>query len=71
MSTTEQSFELLTLKQVFAEGKRSFIIPDYQRGYSWEEDQRKDLLKDIEYGMSGELQPLYWHIGCSQERLRG
>ncbi len=53
MSTTEQSFELLTLKQVFAEGKRSFIIPDYQRGYSWEEDQRKDLLKDIEYGMSG------------------
>ena len=54
MSTTEQTFELLTLKQVFAEGKRSFIIPDYQRGYSWEEDQRKDLLKDIEYGMSGD-----------------
>ena len=53
MSTIEQSLELLTLKQVFDEGKRSFIIPDYQRGYSWEQDQRKDLLKDIEYGMSG------------------
>ena len=53
MSTIEQSLELLTLKQVFAEGKRSFCIPDYQRGYSWEEDQRKDLLKDIEYGMDG------------------
>ena len=53
MSTIEQSLELLTLKQVFAEGKRLFRIPDYQRGYSWEQDQRKDLLKDIEYGMSG------------------
>ncbi len=54
MSTIEHNLELLTLKQVFAEGKRSFSIPDYQRGYSWEEDQRKDLLKDIEYGMNGE-----------------
>ena len=54
MSTIEQSLELLTLKKVFAEGERSFIIPDYQRGYSWEQDQRKDLLKDIEYGMSGD-----------------
>ena len=51
MSTIEKNLELLTLKQVFAEGKRSFRIPDYQRGYSWEEDQRKDLLKDIGYGM--------------------
>jgi uncharacterized protein with ParB-like and HNH nuclease domain len=54
MSTIEQGLELLTLKQVFDEGKRSFRIPAYQRGYSWEEDQRKDLLKDIEYGMSGD-----------------
>ena len=54
MSTIEQSLELLTLKQVFAEGKRSFIIPHYQRGYSWEQNQRTDLLKDIEYGMSGD-----------------
>lgn len=53
MSTIEQRLELLTLKQVFAKGKRSFSIPAYQRGYSWEEDQRKDLIKDIEYGMDG------------------
>ena len=54
MSTIEHNLELLTLKQVFADGKRTFSIPDYQRGYSWEEDQRKDLLKDIEYGLNGE-----------------
>ena len=53
MSTIEKSLELLTLKEVFVEGKRSFRIPAYQRGYSWEHDQREDLIKDIEYGMSG------------------
>lgn len=37
---------LLTVKQLF-ENKRYFI-PDYQRGYSWEDEQRKDLLEDIE-----------------------
>ena len=26
----------------------SFFIPDYQRGYRWEEQQVKDLLSDIE-----------------------
>ena len=26
-----------------------FKIPDYQRGYSWEEDQLKDLVKDIKH----------------------
>lgn len=26
-----------------------FKIPDYQRGYSWEEEQLNDLLKDIEH----------------------
>jgi uncharacterized protein with ParB-like and HNH nuclease domain len=25
-----------------------FFIPDYQRGYSWEEEQLKDLIKDID-----------------------
>ena len=53
MSAIDRRLELLTLKQVFAEGRRSFAIPDFQRGYSWEKDQRADLLRDIEYGMSG------------------
>lgn len=41
--------ELKSLKEIFDDGNRVFSIPDYQRGYSWEEQQRKDLLKDIEY----------------------
>lgn len=41
--------ELETLEDIFDNGKRIFRIPDYQRGYSWEEQQRKDLLTDIEY----------------------
>lgn len=28
---------------------RYFNVPDYQRGYSWEEDQVNDLTKDIEH----------------------
>ena len=41
--------ELLGLHQVFAEGQRAFVVPDYQRGYSWEDEQRSALLEDIEY----------------------
>ena len=41
--------ELETLEDIFDNGKRIFRIPDYQRGYSWEEQQRKDLLSDIQY----------------------
>lgn len=39
-------FKLLTISEIFA--NRFFIIPDYQRGYSWEFDQLNDLRKDIE-----------------------
>ncbi|MEL0638614.1 DUF262 domain-containing protein [Marinomonas sp. TI.3.20] len=42
-----QAYELLTLKDIFDSGKRQLNVPDYQRGYSWEEEQRKDLLGDI------------------------
>lgn len=45
-SNKNGSFELLSLKEVFS--NRFFIIPDYQRGYSWEEEQIEDLIKDIE-----------------------
>lgn len=41
--------ELKSLDEIFRQGKRVFRIPDYQRGYSWEEQQRTDLLTDIEY----------------------
>lgn len=35
-----------TFKDLFSEG-RSFEVPDFQRAYDWEEDQRKDLFGDI------------------------
>ena len=45
---SQQAYELLTLKDIFDSGKRQLSVPDYQRGYSWEEEQRKDLIDDIE-----------------------
>jgi len=44
--------ELKSFDEIMQE-KRFFRIPDYQRGYSWEEQQRTDLLKDIEYLIKG------------------
>jgi hypothetical protein len=38
--------KLSTLQDIFA--SRAFMIPDYQRGYAWEDEQRKDLLNDLE-----------------------
>lgn len=38
--------KLSTLQDIFA--SRAFTIPDYQRGYAWDGDQRKDLLNDLE-----------------------
>jgi len=39
-------FKLSTLQDIFA--SRAFVIPDYQRSYAWEKEQRKDLLRDLE-----------------------
>ncbi|MDA3852311.1 MAG: DUF262 domain-containing protein [Spirochaetaceae bacterium] len=35
---------LESLSKVF--GGKIFYIPDYQRGYSWDKEQRDDLLED-------------------------
>jgi len=43
----KSDYELLSLKDIFAHGKRAFVTPEYQRGYSWEKRQREDLLADI------------------------
>lgn len=48
-SKSQIGYELISLDQIFGRGTRVFRIPDYQRGYSWETQQRADLLKDIEY----------------------
>lgn len=40
-------FRLSTLPEVFGAGSRRFRVPPYQRSYSWESQQRNDLLDDI------------------------
>ncbi|WP_252195533.1 DUF262 domain-containing protein [Campylobacter vulpis] len=49
MMTPTQS----TLKEFF-QGDRQFIIPVYQRAYSWEESQWKTFLEDLEEATKGE-----------------
>lgn len=49
VTKNRKKYEILTLKNIFNDGSRIFRIPDYQRGYSWETEQRNDLIKDIEY----------------------
>lgn len=39
-------YKLSTLQDIFA--SRAFVIPDYQRGYAWDDEQRQDLLNDLE-----------------------
>lgn len=45
----DQNFgaQLLTMPQIFA--KNFFVIPDYQRGYAWDEKQVLDLLGDLDH----------------------
>ena len=48
-NSSKHNNELISLDEIFMQGKRIFRIPDYQRGYSWEKQQRGDLITDIEY----------------------
>ena len=48
-NNSKHNNELMSLDEIFMQGKRIFKIPDYQRGYSWEKQQRDDLITDIEY----------------------
>ena len=50
MISSKNKQGLLTLEEVFE--NRVFIIPSYQRGYSWGKTQRADLLSDIENARS-------------------
>jgi len=47
MTTKNSITELISFKELVE--NKFFKIPDYQRGYTWEEKQIEDLLKDIEY----------------------
>lgn len=50
---TEKPVDYISLKEIFQ--NRRFIIPDYQRGYSWGLSQVNDLKKDIERLRENEL----------------
>jgi uncharacterized protein with ParB-like and HNH nuclease domain len=63
-----ENFELLTLREIFDEGNRSFQVPSYQRGYSWEKQQRNDLLRDIEYVFGGEFRHFTGTIVASNSK---
>ncbi len=43
---TSKTSKTFNLKELFE--RNYFVIPDYQRGFSWEEEQISDLAKDIE-----------------------
>lgn len=45
--------QLLTLPQIFEQ--HLFTIPDYQRGYAWDERQVDELLKDLDHLILGEV----------------
>lgn len=59
--------ELQNLSQIFSanpEGRRIFLrIPDYQRGYSWEEKELKDLWDDLMNLHSNEKSDSYHFTG--------
>jgi uncharacterized protein with ParB-like and HNH nuclease domain len=38
--------EIVSLEKAF--NNRVFSVPDYQRGYAWEVQQRRDLLDDLD-----------------------
>jgi uncharacterized protein with ParB-like and HNH nuclease domain len=46
MNSDMSNKSLLTVEQIFKE--TFYQVPDYQRGYSWQELQREELLEDIE-----------------------
>jgi len=46
-NTNQKTTETISIEDIFSEN-RFFRIPDYQRGYSWEDKQVRDLISDIE-----------------------
>ena len=53
-NSSELNNELKSFDEIMQ--KRVFSIPDYQRGYSWEKQQRDDLLTDIKYLIKAEYE---------------
>jgi hypothetical protein len=51
MSLKSFGASLLALPEIFRD--KFFVIPDYQRGYSWEKKQIKEMLRDIGHLLDG------------------
>lgn len=51
MTKTPFGAQLLTLPQIF--DHRMFIVPDYQRGYAWDDKQVDELLTDLGHLIDG------------------
>jgi hypothetical protein len=58
---------LYTIGRLFSD--RMFRVPDYQRGYAWEEQQCQDFIEDLE--LVGEGQEHFFGLLILQARSRG
>ncbi|WP_102155919.1 DUF262 domain-containing protein [Tsuneonella flava] len=47
MGIQDLGARLLTMPEIFADN--IFVVPDYQRGYAWDEKQVQDLLQDLDH----------------------
>jgi hypothetical protein len=56
-----------TLTTLFAESL--FRIPDYQRGYAWEEKQWKDFIQDVAVLVGDEVKSHYTGSPIPKRRL--
>lgn len=55
------NFSQFTVSGFFGRKKATFIIPAYQRAYSWEEQQLRTFLEDLsEHGNAGQNNPYYY-----------
>lgn len=54
--------ELISFDALFDDGQRTFYIPDYQRGYSWEIRQCRDIIEDLERILNEKTIKNYTHF---------
>ena len=63
--------QLSIIQDVFA--KRVFQVPDYQRGYAWQEQQLEDFVQDLELLAEGKQHffgTLILHTGEDRPKAR-
>ena len=60
--------KLKSLSDIFGDNKKKFIIPDYQRGYSWGIGQLNDLWEDLENLADGRFHYTGMFTFCKAEQ---